>query len=84
MVSIKDKAKKVSNASFSLKDIALVWWHRSCDDVKWESDPITIWDKSKGEPKKEFYPKDDENDIKAKLRPLQHEEGQIWEYIREF
>ena len=51
-VGIVDKAQKVSNASFSLKDIALVWWRRRYDDVKRGSDPITTWDEFKRELKK--------------------------------
>jgi len=47
-----DEAQKVSNASFSLKDIALVWWRRRYDDVKRGSDPITTWDEFKRELKK--------------------------------
>jgi len=39
-VGIEDDAKKVSNAALSLNDIALVWWHRRCDDVRRGSDPI--------------------------------------------
>jgi len=32
-VGIVDEAQKVNLASFSIKDIALVWWRRRCDDV---------------------------------------------------
>jgi len=33
VVGITDEGKKVNHASFSLKNIAFVWWHRRCDDV---------------------------------------------------
>ena len=79
-----DEAQKVSNASFSLKDIALVWWRRRCDDVKRGSAPITTWDEFKKELKKQFYPKDAEYEARAKLRRLQHEDGRIREYVKEF
>ena len=82
-VGIVDESQKVSNASFSLKDIAL-WWHRRCDDVKRGSDPITTWDEFKRELKKQFYPKDAEYEARAKLRRLQHQDGRIWEYVKEF
>jgi len=32
-IGIVDEGQKVSQASYSLKDIALVWWRRRCDDV---------------------------------------------------
>jgi len=48
-VGIVDEAQKVKHASFSLKDIALVWWHRRCDDVNRGSTPITTWDEFKRE-----------------------------------
>jgi len=46
--------------------------------------PITIWDGSKRELKKQFYPDDAKNEARAKLRYLKHNEGHIREYIREF
>jgi len=79
-----DEAEKVSNASFSLKDTALVWWHRRCDDVKRGSDPITTWDEFKTELKRQFYPKEAEYEARAKLRRLQHQDGRIREYVKEF
>jgi len=54
-VSIIDKGQKVKHA---LKDIALVWRHRSCDDVNRGFNPITTWNGFKRELKKQFYPKD--------------------------
>ena len=83
-VGIMDEIQKVSNGSFSLKDIALVWWHRMCNDVKRESDPITTWDEFKRELKKQVYPKDAEYEARAKLRRLQHQDGRIREYVKEF
>ena len=79
-----DEAQKVSNASFSLKDIVLVWWRRRCVDVKRGFDPITTWDEFKRELNRQFYPKDAEYEAKAKLRRLQHQDGQIREYVKEF
>jgi len=79
-----DEAQKVSNASFSLKDIALVWWRRRCDDVKRGSGPITTWDEFKRELRKQSYPKDAEYEARAKLRRLQHEDWRIREYVKEF
>ena len=57
-VGIVDEAQKVNLASFSLKDIALVWWRRRCDDVNRGSTPITTWDGFKIELKEQFHPKD--------------------------
>jgi len=79
-----DAAQKVSNASFSLKDITLVWWRRRCDDVKRGSDPITSYDEFKRELKKQFYPKDAEYEARAKLRCIQHQDGKIRGYVKEF
>jgi len=39
-VGIEDDAQKVSNTTFSLKDVALVWWCRKCDNVRRGYDPI--------------------------------------------
>jgi len=83
-VGITDEVQKVNTASFSLKDIALVWWRRRCDDVNRGSTPITTWDGFKGELKEQFYPKDAEKEARAKPRRLQHKEGHICEYINEF
>ena len=55
-VGIEDETQKISNASFSLRDIALVWWRRRCDNVKRGSDPITTWDGFKGELKSSSIP----------------------------
>jgi len=62
-----DETQKVSNASFSLKDIALVWWRRRCVDVKRGSNPVTTWDELKRELKKQFYSKDVEYETRATL-----------------
>jgi len=53
-VGIVDEAQKASNASSSLKDIALVWWRRRCDGIKRGADPITTLDEFKRELKKQF------------------------------
>jgi len=46
-VGIMDEGQKVSHASFSLKDIALVWWRRRCDNINRGSNPITTWEDSR-------------------------------------
>lgn len=51
-MNIEEDAQKVSNASLFLKDIALVWWHRKCDDVKRGFDPVNTWDGFKSELKR--------------------------------
>jgi len=51
VVGIMDEVQKVNTASFSLKDIALVWWHCRCDDVTQGSPLITTWGGFKKEPK---------------------------------
>ena len=48
------------------------------------SAPITTWDGFKRELKRQFYPEDAANEARAKLRHLQHNEGPIREYIKEF
>jgi len=47
-VSIIDEAQKVSNTSFSLKDIALVWWCCRGDNIKRGSDPSPLEMDSRG------------------------------------
>lgn len=74
----------MSNAVLSLKDIALVWWRRRCEDIKKGLCTIDTWDDFKGELKKQFYPEDAEHEARAKLRRLQHKEGYIREYVKEF
>ena len=83
-IDIEDDAQKVSNVAFSLKEITYVWWHRRCGDIRCGSDLIHTWDEFKKKLKKQFYPKDAENEAREKLRRLQHKEGHIWEFIREF
>jgi len=51
-IGIKDDAQKVSNATFPLKDITLVWRHRRCDDVRGGFDPFNTWAGFKSELKK--------------------------------
>jgi len=71
---IVDEDQKVSQASYSLKDIVLLWWRRRCDDVNQGSAPITTWEGFKRELKEQFYPKDAEREARAKLRRHQHKE----------
>jgi len=78
-----NEVQKVNIAFFSLKNIALVWWHYTCDDVNRWSPPITTWDGLKRELKEQLYTKDVEKEAKAKLRRLQHKDGHICEYIKE-
>ena len=79
-----DKVQKLNTASFSLKDIALVWWHRRCDDVNRGSTPITTWAGFKREFKGKFYPNNAKREPRATPRHLPHKEGHIYEYIKEF
>jgi len=51
-MGIEDDAQKMSNATFSLKDVALVWWRHRCDDIRRGFDPINTWDGFKRELKK--------------------------------
>ena len=83
-MGIEDDTQKVKNATFSLKDVAFVWWHRMCDDVQRGSDPVNTCDGFKRELKKQFYPKDTKYKARAKLQRLQHKDGQVQEYIKEF
>jgi len=80
-MGIEDDAQKVSNAAFSLKDITLVWWRHRCDDIRKGSNPINIWNEFKRQLKKQFYPEDAEYEARAKLRRLQHKDGQIRKYV---
>jgi len=79
-----DEGQKVSQASYSLKNIALVWWRHRCDDVNRGSTPITTWEGFKKELEEQFYPKDAEREAKVKLRCLQHKEGHLREYVKKF
>jgi len=54
-MGIEGDAQKVSNITFSLKDIVLVSSHHRRDDNKKGSNPINIWDELKKELKKQFY-----------------------------
>ena len=83
-IGIKEDTQKVSNGSLFLKDIALVWWHRRCDDVNRGSTPITTWAGFKREFKGKFYPNNAKREPRATLRHLPHKEGHIYEYIKEF
>jgi len=83
-IGIVDEGQKVSQVSYSLKDIALVWWRRRCDDVTRGSTPITTGEGFKKELKEQFYPKDAEREARPKLRRLQHKEGYLREYVKEF
>ena len=83
-MGIEDDAQKVSNASLSLKDVALVWWRCRGDGIRRGSNPINTRDEFKKQFKKQFYPEDAENDARDKLRHLQHKEGHVRDYIREF
>ena len=52
-----EEAQKVSNASFSLKDIALVWWRRRCDDVREDPTPSALGMSSKGNSRSSSIPR---------------------------
>jgi len=82
--NIKDDAQKVSNDDFSLKDIALAWWCRWCDNIRRGSNPINTWDGLEKELTKQFYPEDAEYEGRAKLLCLQHKDGQVREYVKQF
>ena len=43
-----------------------------------------MWEEFKGELKRQFYLEDAEHEARAKLRCLQHKDGHIWEYMKEF
>jgi len=75
---------KVSNGSLFLKDIALVRWHRRCDDIKRGSGPIRTCDEFKKDLKKQFSHEDAKHEARAKLRCLQHMDGTIRKYVKEF
>ncbi|KAK6914607.1 Retrotransposon gag domain [Dillenia turbinata] len=84
MQGILDDAAKVCMDPLYLKDTALLWWRRRCDDVHRGVDAITTWDGFDVEVKGQFQPTDAEDEARAKLRQLQHKNGHIHEYVREF
>jgi len=83
-MGIEDDAQKVSSAAFLLKDIALIWRRRRCDNANRGSDPINTWDEFKRQLKRQFYFEGTEYKARAKLRRLQHKDGHIREHIKEF
>ena len=54
------------------------------DDERRGGSPITTWEEFKVELKKQFYPENAGKEARAKLRRLQHKEGCLREYIKEF
>ncbi|XP_048228420.1 uncharacterized protein LOC125369605 [Ricinus communis] len=83
-VGIVDDATKVKSISLYLSDIATVWWRRRCEDVKKGLCTINTWDDFGRELKKQFYPDNTEKEARSKLRQLQHRDGYIREYVKEF
>jgi len=77
VIGIMEDAQKVSNSSLYLKDIALVWWHHRCGDVKKEITSINAWDEFKRELKKLFYLEVAEYEAKDKLRCFRHQDANL-------
>ncbi|XP_048235888.1 uncharacterized protein LOC125371304 [Ricinus communis] len=83
-VGIVDGATKVKSVSLYLSDIATIWWRHRCEDVKKGLCTINTWDNFVRELKKQFYPDNAEKEARSKLRRLQHRDGYIREYVKEF
>ncbi|XP_048231260.1 uncharacterized protein LOC125370291 [Ricinus communis] len=83
-VGIVDDTTKVKSVSLYLCDIATVWWRRRCEDVKKGLCTINTWEDFIRELKKQFYPDNAEKEARSKLRRLQHRDGHIREYVKEF
>lgn len=54
------------------------------DNVRVGFDPINTWDEFKRQLKRQLYLKDTENEVRTKPIHLQHKEGHVREYIKEF
>lgn len=83
-MGILDDDVKIRSVPLYLNDIAMVWWRRRCEDIKRGTYTITTWDDFVKELKGQLYPENAESEAKAKLRHLQHREGHIREYVKEF
>ncbi|KAG8611914.1 hypothetical protein MANES_S041516v8 [Manihot esculenta] len=83
-VGILDDEGKIRNVPLYLSDIAMVWWRRRCEDVRRGTCTISTWADFVRELKRQFYPENAESEARAKLRRLQHKEGHIREYVKEF
>ena len=82
-MGIEDDAQKVSNTTFSLKDITLIWRYPRCDDVRKGSDPIKTWNGLRGN-LREYSILRMPSEATAKLRCLLHKAGHIRDYVKEF
>eukprot|EP00257_Ricinus_communis_P019332 XP_015578290.1 uncharacterized protein LOC107261709 [Ricinus communis] len=83
-VGIVDDTTKVKSVSLYLCDIATVWWRRRCEDVKKGLCTINTWEDFVRELKKQFCPDNAEKEARSKLQRLQHRDGHIREYVKEF
>ena len=83
-VGIVDEATKVKSVSLYLSDVATMWWRHRCEDAKRGPCTIDTWDDFVRELKKQFYPDNTEKEARSKLRRLQHRDGYIREYVKEF
>ncbi|KAF2282384.1 hypothetical protein GH714_044001 [Hevea brasiliensis] len=83
-VGITEDAVKLRTVPLYLGDVATVWWRRRCEDIKKGTCTISTWGEFTKELKRQFYPENAESEARAKLRRLQHKEGAIREYVKEF
>nr|GEV34752.1 hypothetical protein [Tanacetum cinerariifolium] len=64
-------------------DTATLWWRRRYGDIERGTATIDTWADFVTDFKKQFYPENDKNEAKSRLRKLKHSET-IREYIKEF
>ncbi|KAF2319762.1 hypothetical protein GH714_018609 [Hevea brasiliensis] len=83
-VGITEDAVKLRTVPLYLGDVATVWWRRHSEDIKKGTCTISKWEEFTKELKRQFYPENAESEARAKLRCLQHKEGAIREYVKEF
>ena len=70
-LGVMEDAKKIDSAALYLMDTAMVWWRRRYSDIKRDTCIINTWDEFKKEFKRQFYPKNAEEEARVKLRCLQ-------------
>ncbi|KAL4325712.1 hypothetical protein GQ457_11G032710 [Hibiscus cannabinus] len=80
---IEEDKTKVCTASNYLTDVALLWWRVRCDEGEDGTIPFKTWKDFHFAFKEYFYPKNAQEDARAKMRQLKHD-GTILEYVRKF
>ena len=66
-MGIEDDATKVNTGSMYFTDVALLWWHRRCNNEKRGGTTIGTWEVFQTEFRQQFHPEYAEDEARAKL-----------------